>query len=338
MATGASTVIAGQQEHHDPMLLWKCIHDNTVSVLPFTSSALELFIDTLASKNRGLPSSIQLLLIGGENLSTELTDKLRISDPKGTVQAFNLYGPTETTVQCATYQCTQTEKFQSVPIGTPVSNTQLYVLDACGHPLPKGIPGELHVAGQGLAKGYLNNPGKTADVFVTLPQVSNDRLYRTGDRALWLESGNLLHIGRMDTQVKIRGQRVELDEIIRQLESLETVGKSVVLPFRRKGSNQEGNSYDYLVAWYTGSVQRDQEWFREQLSQYLPACMIPASFIWLDTLPLTANGKLDHKALPEPELTSPLTYVPPTNDTEQYLCTLWQELLQIEQVGIDDNF
>ncbi len=243
------------------------------------------------------------------------------------------YGPTEATI-CASFYRYESKKSvgKTVPIGKPLANTQIYLTDTNFRPVPEGATGELCISGEGLAKGYLNNPTVTAEKFVNNPFVSELRMYRTGDLARWNSEGNLEFMGRADFQVKIRGYRVELGEIETRLLKYGSVKEAVVLD--RKDSN--GNSY--LCAYIVADADINPSDLREYLSMDLPDYMIPSYYVKIKSVPFTANGKIDRKALPEPTLGCGTEYVPPRNEIEQELAEVWQEVLGVGRVGIFDNF
>ncbi|MDO6706799.1 phosphopantetheine-binding protein, partial [Photobacterium sp. 1_MG-2023] len=248
---------------------------------------------------------------------------------------FNQYGPTEATV-CATQK---TVLPNDVSIGKPISNTQLYVLDDHQQLLPQGAVGELYIGGAGLARGYLNRPELTAERFIDNPFATDadkakgyTRLYRTGDLVRWLPDGNLEYLGRNDQQVKIRGYRIELGEIASVLSAEPSIQQAVVVDLEREGSKVLAA---YVVPAH-GDV--DTESLRQSLSAQLPEYMVPGSITLIDKVPLTINGKLDRRALPAPVWVSEDSYRAPRNALEAQLCQVWQQVLGVERVGIDDNF
>ena len=270
-----------------------------------------------------------------------------ISNAPAATKVINHYGPTETTVGVMINQQFLNAGFDfsnSFPIGKPLSNVLAYVVDANYHLAPIGSIGELLVGGNQVARGYLNQPELTGEKFVDNPFATEEdkklgrnlRLYKTGDLVRWLPDGNLEFIGRIDDQVKIRGFRIELGEIEAVLSKHADVSQCVVLS---KGEGQDKK----LVAYVVNNTDKefDQAALRSYLKEQLPDYMIPSFFIPLDSLPLNRNGKIDRKALPEPDeagLTRDNEYVAPRNDHERILCDIFQSILKLEQVGINDNF
>ncbi|MBY0574483.1 MAG: amino acid adenylation domain-containing protein, partial [Undibacterium sp.] len=285
-----------------------------------------------------------MLVIGGDQLSSKVAHHWKTQLlPLATL--VNEYGPTETVVGCSTFFIREAEQIDvkdaAVSIGRGINNTQLFVLKDAAQLLPLQLAGELLIGGAGLARGYLNRVELTAEKFITNPfhdatdPNSSERLYRTGDLVRWRLDGNLEFLGRIDHQVKLRGFRIELGEIEAALGAISTVSEVVVQ--LREDVEGDKRLVAYLVP-HTDCVI-DEAYVRGSLSSSLPEHMVPAHFITLDTLPLTANGKLDRKALPTPDmLKSSLQYVEPKTAIEKNLCSIWQDILGVEQVGVNDNF
>jgi amino acid adenylation domain-containing protein/non-ribosomal peptide synthase protein (TIGR01720 family) len=279
--------------------------------------------------------SIRQLLAGGDILPALEVKKVIQHCPH--LQLINGYGPTESTVFTCTYAVPKDWANEStVPIGTPISNTQVYILDEHRRPVPIGVAGELYIGGMGVARGYWNQPELTSERFVpnSFNREADRRLYRTGDGGRWREDGTIEFIGRIDSQVKLRGFRVELGEIETVLCQHPTVAQAAVVI-------TEDSTYKRLVAYVvssenqTVSMPQLQEYLRDKLPQY----MVPSLLVTLDTFPLTPNGKLDRKALPAPSLAeSSTSFVAPQTSTQEILANIWQEVLNVEQVGIHDNF
>jgi amino acid adenylation domain-containing protein/non-ribosomal peptide synthase protein (TIGR01720 family) len=303
---------------------------------PSNFSLVKLTPAHLSVLSQLLPQKVQVgypqaFIIGGEALTEQHLEFWRSYFPQ--TQLINEYGPTETVVGCCVYDATLgTEKNSSnVPIGRPIANTQLYILDRYLQPVPIGVPGELYIGGAGVARGYLNRPDLTAKRFINwgLGITSLNTLYKTGDRARYLPDGTIEYLGRLDDQVKIRGFRVELGEIEATLKAHSSVQEAVVI--LRKDHPQSSQ----LVAYLVGNQQPAD--FRQYLATKLPAYMLPSAFVWLEQLPLTTNGKVDKQQLPPPPAKSQLEQVAPRTNIETTLVQIWTEILGVS-VGIHDNF
>ena len=268
------------------------------------------------------------LLCGGEPLPPALKQQFVASGS----EAWNMFGPTETTIWSTAAPIDDGDA--GVSIGTPIANTQIHILDRYGRLAPLGVAGELCIGGDGLARGYLGNPALTAEKFIANPFEPGTRLYRTGDLARWREDGTLEHLGRLDHQVKIRGHRVELEEIETWLDRHASVGQSVVVARAQQGSQQ-------LVAYYVAKARpATPAQLREHLARHLPDYMVPALYVPLAELPLTANGKTDRKALAAREPVVQRMETAPVSDSrvEQELLAMWRVLLDIGSIGVDDRF
>ncbi|WP_198538372.1 amino acid adenylation domain-containing protein, partial [Marinicella sediminis] len=273
---------------------------------------------------QAVPESVKTINLAGEPLSPELVDQIY---EKTTVEkVYDLYGPSEDT----TYSTFKLREHKGIrTIGRPIDNTQVHILDQQGQLVPVGVPGELHLTGQGLARGYLHRPDLTEEKFVSSPFDSSERMYRSGDLARWMPDGNLEYLGRIDTQVKIRGFRIEIGEIETRLLEHEQVSDCAVV-----AQGEEGNKT--LVAFYT-SVHSEaetldeipREELRVHIQQSLPKYMVPSAFVSLGEIPLTPNGKVDRKVLEAQDvtLTAEAGYVAPRNDTEAALVDIWSEVL-----------
>ena len=303
-----------------------------VTTLWLTASLFHLMVD------QHLDALIQLrqLLAGGDVLSVAHVEKFLAATPACLL--INGYGPTENTTFTCCYSIPQDAKIAwSVPIGRPIANTQVYILDPHLNPVPIGIPGELHIGGAGLARGYLNRPELTTEKFIANPfsDEPGARVYKTGDLARYLPDGNIEFLGRLDTQVKVRGFRIELGEIETVLNQHPGVKVCAVL------AREDAPGDKRLVAYVVGHKAPAPGELRNFLREKLPEYMLPTSFIMLDHLPLTPNGKLDRKALPTPEDSRPdldALYVAPRTPTEETLAVIWAEVLKLENIGIHDNF
>ncbi|WP_143569680.1 non-ribosomal peptide synthetase, partial [Tenacibaculum agarivorans] len=271
--------------------------------------------------------SLRVVISGGDVLKSSYVDKIYDK-----VAIYNTYGPTEATVCVSYYHVDQLS--QSIPIGKPIANTKLYIVDSSGNLCPEGVVGELWASGAGVAKGYLNRPVLTSDKFIDNPFHSGLRVYKTGDLAYWQEDGNLRFVGRKDAQVNLRGYRIELGEIEYALSQISTIESScVVVQTAAIGGKR-------LVGYVVVSENFDKTATEEKLASLLPSYMVPKIWVELEVLPLTANGKLDKKALPAPEdsLLSRESYVGPSTAIQAKLVGIWQELLGLEKIGVYDNF
>ncbi len=306
------------------------------SLLKITPAHLELLSQQLSPEEAR--QAAHALIIGGENLTYDQIRFWQENAPE--VRLFNEYGPTETVVGCVVYEVPSEEKQRgSVPIGRAIPNMRVYVLDEQLQPVPIGVPGELYISGEGVARGYLNRPDLTAERFLPDPfsPEPGARMYKTGDRVRYRSDGLLEFLERLDDQVKIRGYRVELGEIESLLAAHPRVNEAVVVLRTIRGDAR-------LIAYYTSPEgEQDPATLREYLKRQLPEYMIPMAFVHVDAIPLTPNGKVDRKALPDPEkaLSRSIvqkTYVAPRNATEETLAELWQEILGLERVGVHDDF
>jgi amino acid adenylation domain-containing protein len=306
------------------------------SLVKITPSHLEVLNKMLAPEQ--LRGTARALVIGGEALSGETLHNWRGAAPE--VRLVNEYGPTETVVGCCVYEVAAADAFAgSVPIGRPIANTQLYILDEFLRPVPAGVGGELFIAGDGLARGYLGRPALTAERFLPNPFASSQgaRMYRTGDLARHMPDGNIEYLGRTDHQVKVRGFRVELGEIESALWQHESVREAVVV------ARQDVPGDTRLVAYV---VPRQETKFSPQevrgaLRERLPDYMVPSAIVTLRSLPLTLNGKVDRGALPAPGLASTgleESYVAPRTALEEVVASFWAETVGVARVGVNDNF
>lgn len=325
---GARLEIASQDEVSDGPRLRSRIQDCKATIMQATPATYRMLFES------GWPGDRRLrVLCGGDALSPRLANQLLESN----AELWNLYGPTETTIWSTAHKIDAAQEV--VPIGLPIANTQVYLLDDNFRPVPPDLPGELYIAGDGLSRGYLNRPELTAEVFVPnhFSDEPGSRLYKTGDRARRLEDGRIEFIERVDHQAKIRGYRIELGEIEGVLEQLPGVRQAVV------AAREDEEGEKRLVAYIVGDAEQLQNIsdLREFVTAKLPDYMIPSAFVLMDSFPLTPNGKIDRKSLPAPEQRRPGLregYVAPANATQELLAELWADVLHVEQVGIYDNF
>ncbi len=333
LLNGATLVIPENDKElmSDTEAFSQCLKKNKVNILFLT----KVLFDSLYCTEPSLFNSLDSLIVGGEALSLSLMNQL-CSQVKRPKQILNGYGPTESTTFATLYEC-HPHMGSSVPLGKPISQRKLYVLDKTLNPVPVGVIGELYIGGAGLARGYLNRPDLTAERFIANPFTANERLYKTGDLVRWLPDGNLEYMGRNDFQVKIRGYRIELGEIENRLNTHPLLSQSVVLA--RERPNENGSVHHQLVAYYVADEPIPSADLTAYLASELPEYMIPSCYMSLAAFPLTTNGKLDRRALPEPDWSSfQSQYIAPQTAEEKTCCEIWQGLLSLGQVGISDNF
>ncbi|MFG3053065.1 amino acid adenylation domain-containing protein [Kitasatospora sp. NPDC048239] len=329
LCEGATVVLARPEGHKDPAYLAALIAGQHVTTLHFVPSMLRAFLEepSVAERCAGLRRAF----CSGEALPGDVVDRWYATLPG--VPLHNLYGPTEAAVDVTHHHTAPAAGV--VPIGRPVWNTRLYVLDAALRPAPVGVPGELYLAGVQLARGYLGRPGLTAERFTADPHGGpGERMYRTGDLVRWAPDGTVEYLGRTDDQVKVRGFRIELGEIEAALEALPGVVQAAVTA-RELTPGGARQLVGYLVP-----APADPEALRSELARTLPEHMVPAVLIGLDALPLSLNGKLDRKALPAPAAGRGAGGGAPRTDAERILAALVAEVLALpgDQVGVDDNF
>ncbi|MBJ9978440.1 amino acid adenylation domain-containing protein [Pseudomonas sp. S75] len=331
LASGRELHLLSHDQGFDPDAFARYMDAHQVDVLKIVPSHLQGLLQA-ADPARVLPR--ELLILGGEASSWALIEQVRRLRPG--CRIVNHYGPTETTVGVLTQEVReQAGHWRSVPVGRPLDNAHVRVLDAYLNPLPEGVAGELYLGGASLAQGYVGQPGLTAERFVPDPQaLHGERLYRAGDRAR-LQTGVLEYLGRGDDQVKIRGYRVEPGEISQLLRGLDGVQDAVVLAVPLDSDAERLQ----LLAWVVAAqgVTLDAEALRQTLQARLPDYMVPAQILLLDQLPLTANGKLDKRALPRPDAVQQ-RYTAPAGEVEQILAKIWEEVLKRERIGSTDNF
>ncbi|WP_122740696.1 non-ribosomal peptide synthetase, partial [Pseudomonas viridiflava] len=334
LLNGGQLCVVDHETLVDPVRFSALLIDARISVLFITTALFNQYVQQIPQALQGL----RLLLSGGER-ADPASYRTLLSQAQG-LRLFNGYGPTETTTFAAVCEVSAIcEGDESVPIGRPIGNTSIYVLDAHQRLAPKGVTGELYIGGDGVALGYLNRPELSVEKFLVDPfsDEPGAMMYRTGDLGRWMEDGQLECLGRNDDQVKIRGFRIELGEIVSCLHQLPGIGETVVLAREDEPGNVR------LVAYYT-SHEEDTllapEQMRAHLQASLPDYMVPTAFIELKTLPLTANGKLDRRALPKPERSAlfGVSYEAPEGEFEVALAEIWAEVLQVERVGRHDHF
>ncbi|MBD8258505.1 non-ribosomal peptide synthetase [Pseudomonas fluorescens] len=321
LITGCRLVLAGPGEHRDPHRIAQLVQEHGVTTLHFVPPLLQLFIDEpLAAEC----TSLRRLFSGGEALPAELRNRVLARLPA--VQLHNRYGPTETAINVTHWQCAASDGERS-PIGRPLGNVICRVLDEQLNPLPAGVPGELCIGGIGLARGYLGRAGLTAERFVADPLgAAGTRLYRTGDRARWNADGVLEYLGRLDQQVKLRGFRVEPEEIEARLLAQAGIAQAVVLVRDAQ-----------LIGYYTADAELDEQRVKIALAAELPEYMVPALLMRLDAMPLSPSGKLDRRALPEP-VWQTREHVEPHTPLQLHIAAIWREVLGLPRIGLRDDF
>jgi amino acid adenylation domain-containing protein len=329
LIAGAGLVMAEPGGHRDPVYLAELIETAAVTTLHFVPSMLEAF---LAAGGAARYAGVRRTFCSGEALSGRLA--ARFADDTGGSVLHNLYGPTETAVDSTFWECRGGDVSQTPPIGRPIWNTRVFVLDGGLRPVPAGVAGELYIAGAGLARGYLSRPGLTAERFVACPFGAGERMYRTGDLARWRPDGSLEFLGRVDDQVKIRGFRIELGEIEAVLAGQAGVAQAAVVA--REDQPGERRLVAYVVP--APGAAAGPAGLRDALARLLPGYMVPAAVVVVDALPLTASGKLDRRALPAPDFSASASRREPASPREEVLCDLFAQVLGIDQVGVQDSF
>ncbi|WP_371681071.1 amino acid adenylation domain-containing protein [Streptomyces sp. NBC_01276] len=338
---GAAVALLPPGGQQDPQEILRTVRERGVSALHFVPSMLGPFLDLLETLPEGRAGldRLRYVFCSGEALPPAAVERFNrvfaASGAERPVRLVNLYGPTEATVDVSYHDCPgdPAGKVTRVPIGRPIDNTRLYVLDPAGLPQPSGVAGELCIGGVGVARGYLDRPELTAEKFVEDPFTPGGRLYRTGDLARWLADGALEYLGRIDGQVKIRGNRVEPGEVAGALRSLPGIRDAIVVD---RSTADRGT---HLVGYYVADADLDDARLREPLARTLPAFMVPAHFTRIDAIPLTPNGKADRGALPEPRnAAAPDGGRPPRSRAEAVLAEVWAEVLGWEHVGVDDDY
>ncbi|MEG7414309.1 amino acid adenylation domain-containing protein [Serratia marcescens] len=333
LLNGGTLVVIAPEVMMEAERLAAELQRHRITTLFLTTALFNQYVHSIS----GALAQLKYLISGGEK--EDPGAYARLLQEQGPVQLIHAYGPTETTTFATTARIERAEGEARLPIGKPIGNTRAYLLDARGRPVPMGAIGELHIGGVGVALGYLNRPELTAQRFLSDPfnPVGGGRMYRTGDLARYLPDGCLEYQGRCDQQVKLRGFRIEPGEIEVQLAASPWVREAVVQVCSTE-------HHPRLVAWIVPAAEGErsalQGQLRAYLSERLPEYMVPSAYVWLDALPLTANGKLDRRALPEPECAAvgAREYAAPQGETETTLARAWCELLEIGQIGRHDNF
>jgi amino acid adenylation domain-containing protein len=331
LLTGARLIVARPGGHHDPRYLSHIIREARVTTLHFVPSMLQAFVDDATAAEC---TSIRHIVCSGEELSVALQDQCLGVLPHAALH--NLYGPTEAAVDVTYWDCQPNARLGRVPIGYPIANTRMYILDGSRQPVPIGVPGEIHVGGIAVGRGYWNRPDLTAERFVadSFRGHSDAPLYKTGDLGRWRADGAIEYLGRNDNQVKVRGFRIELGEIEAVLRRHAAVNDAAVVV------RDDGAAAKQLVAYVTCRGEAPAaKTLRAFAAEQLPEYMVPSAFVVVEALPLMPNGKLDRQALPRPDFTPRENeYVAPRNGVEQTLSAIWSEVIRLPRVGIDDEF
>ncbi|WP_055108263.1 non-ribosomal peptide synthetase [Paenibacillus ihumii] len=344
LLNGLQLHLAPQETLLSPGELKRVIRERGITLLWLTSS----LFNQLSQADVELFRGVRQLIVGGEALSPAHIEAVRQAHPG--LKLVNGYGPTENTT-FSTYYVIDKEHRESIPIGQPISNTTVYIVDGYQRLQPIGVPGELCVGGEGLARGYLNREELTKEKFVESPFRPGERMYRTGDLARWTAEGTIEYLGRIDEQVKIRGHRIEPGEIAQAMLAQEEIKEAYVLVHHMQPSlasqGAEGGSAAHaasgeacLCGYYTAASPISAAELTQRLGDMLPSYMVPSFFIQLDELPLNANGKVDRRSLPQPDWARAVTsvYAAPESELETALVELWQEVLGVQRLGIDDDF
>ena len=338
LSVGGTLVLPPDQSRWELDSLSRLVEKHSVSHLLCVPSLYKTLIESSPSERL---ASLKVAIVAGESCPATLVKDHFVRLPHAAL--YNEYGPTEATVWCSVYRCEPGDESNRVPIGRPIANTQLYVLDSHMQVVPVGVPGELHIGGAGVTGGYLNRSDLTAERFVPNPfdRTPGASLYKTGDLARFLPDGNIEYLGRIDHQVKVRGFRIELGEIEAALLSHPAVREAVVI------AREDTDGDKRLVAYYTpvetsaaNAAALDAEQLREFLRARVPEYMVPAAYVRLTAMPLTPNGKLDRKALPAPEADAYAVrgYGAPCGEIETALAAIWGDVLKLDRVGRHDNF
>ncbi|WP_147444303.1 non-ribosomal peptide synthetase, partial [Corallococcus sp. CA031C] len=336
LLVGSRLFLAAPGGHKDPRYLARTIRDEAVTTLHFVPPMLDLF---LAEPEAATATGLRRVMCSGEALRPETVRAFFDTFPREAhgIGLHNLYGPTEASIDVTAWACAPEDASGPIPIGRPVDNTAIYLLDRTGQPTPPGVPGELHIGGVQVALGYVNRPDLTRERFIPDPfsQRSGARMYRTGDLARHRPDGAIEFLGRLDHQVKLRGFRIELGEIESVLLAHPALEKAVVTPWERTRADRRLVAYVVAKPGLPAPTPRE---LTEYAAQRLPEYMVPAHLLVLDALPLSSNGKVDRRALPAPTLESTGPAEAPSTPHEVSLHAVWKQVLGREHLGLDDSF
>ncbi len=332
--SGSSLVMAEPGTHRDNSNLIKIIKDENITILHFVPSMLNQFLEEPGAKEC---TSLRDVICSGEELPVSVQNKFfKLFSSR----LHNLYGPTEASIDVTAYECKRNSRTITVPIGKPIANTYMYILDPSMNPLPPGVYGELYIGGRQLARGYLNREDLTRERFLPNPFRRGEKdciIYKTGDLARWLNDGNIEFAGRTDRQVQLMGHRVELGEIESQLDNFPGINKSAVVA--KNYSSSDKRLVAYIIANEVNRIDPNE--IRQFLSERIPAYMVPSFFMFLEAFPLSHNGKLDTSKLPEPDWRSNRIdeeIIKPQNDIQRIIASTWENILSLDAISINDNF
>ncbi len=333
---GARVCFLKQDGEKEPETIVEAIDKYQITIMHFVPSMLTAFLNYIENFPDKIDkiSSLRKVFASGEALKpTQVKNFNHLLNKANKTKLYNLYGPTEATVEVSYFECLPEKNLDIIPIGKPIDNIQLYILNKENKLQPIGVCGELHIGGIGLARGYLNRDKLTREKFIPSPFNHGRRIYKTGDLARWLPDGNIEYLGRIDHQVKVRGLRIELGEIEAKLLEHEDVNETVVLV-------KENSGDQFIAAYFTAEKELSNKELQEYLLKSLPDYMVPSYFVKLDSIPLTSNGKANRKALLDIEINTNISteYVAPTTEAEEKLVAIFSEVLSIEKLGIHDNF
>ncbi|OME97826.1 non-ribosomal peptide synthetase [Paenibacillus sp. FSL H7-0942] len=335
MVAGATVSMLKPGGEKDPIDIAQAVVDQKITVMHFVPSMFNAFLSYCEHSRNDPFTGLKYIFTSGEALPYSTVKRFEQLNGFRETSLINLYGPTEATIDVTYFDCSEYHQYESIPIGKPIANTEILILDQKGQLQPIGVEGELCIAGTGLARGYLNKDTLTAEKFVAHPFKHDRKIYRTGDAAKWLNDGNLEYIGRMDNQVKIRGYRIEPGEVESALLKLKIL-EAVVIP------KQDNKMQLFLCAYIvpkSGATYSISE-LRNGLLKLLPEYMVPTQFVLMNSLPLTSNGKIDRRALPEPDevIATGREYIAPHTKLQSQLAEIWADVLGRERIGIQDHF
>lgn len=321
---GQTVVLASDEEQNSPQKLNTLCMKYNVSMLQTTPSKMSLL---LYDTSLEFIKNLKVVMVGGEPFPSNLLELLKSI---ATAKIYNMYGPTETTVWSTIKELSNTD---TITIGKPIGNTQVYILDSDNNLVPIGVPGSLYIGGDGVSKGYLHKPELTSEKFINNPFIDNDLIYNTGDLARWTTDGEIICLGRSDFQVKLRGLRIELEEIENNIENFPNISKAIVC------IKTDSFGRQFICAYFTATTKVSVPKLRAFLNNYLPSYMIPSYYSQLSSFTYTPNGKIDRKKLPEPVFnTSSKELIAPSTETEKKLSEIFEKLLKISPISVDDNF